>query len=135
MIDNERITIKDKQTCAVCGLVVANGDMAQAARVYICNSCAQEMVKNPIAEVKSDFNPDYAIPPGETLKEVMETLGIPEAELEKQTEINKIITGEQPITHDIATMLEFLTNVPAKMWLNLEANYIEQLAKLRETNK
>jgi len=79
-----------------------------------------------------DFNPDYAIPPGETIKEVIEFLGISEAELEKRIGTNKIITGEQSITHDIADMLEFLTGVPAKMWCSLEANYIEQLAKLKD---
>jgi len=54
MSNIKRIIIKDKKTCAVCGAVVANGEMAQAARVYICNSCVQEMVKNPIVEIKAD---------------------------------------------------------------------------------
>jgi len=89
---------------------------------------------------KYEFDPDYAIPPGETLKELMESLEISQKELSKRTgltimSLNRIIKGEQPVTYDTANILELVTNVPAKMWNNLEANYREQLAKIKELER
>ena len=89
---------------------------------------------------KYGFDPDYAIPPGETLKELMESLEMSQKELSKRTgltvqSLNRIIKGEQPITYDTANIFELVTNVPAKMWNNLEANYREQLAKIKELER
>ena len=89
---------------------------------------------------KYEFDPDYAIPPGETLKELMESLEMSQKEFSKRTgltimSLNRIIKGEQPVTYDTANILELVTNVPAKMWNNLEANYREQLAKIKELER
>ena len=92
------------------------------------------------ATKKYGFDPDYAIPPGETLKELMESLEMSQKEFSKRTgltimSLNRIIKGEQPVTYDTANILELVTNVPAKMWNNLEANYREQLAKIKELER
>jgi len=89
---------------------------------------------------KYEFDPDYAIPPGETLKELMESLEMSQKELSKRTgltvqSLNRIIKGEQPITYETANIFELVTNVPAKMWNNLEANYREQLSKIKELER
>jgi plasmid maintenance system antidote protein VapI len=89
---------------------------------------------------KYGFDPDYAIPPGETLKELIDSLEMSQKELSKRTgltvqSLNRIIKGEQPITYDTANIFELVTNVPAKMWNNLEANYREQLAKIKELER
>jgi HTH-type transcriptional regulator / antitoxin HigA len=89
------------------------------------------------ATKKYEFDPDYAIPPGETLKEIMESLEMSQKELSKRSgltvqSLNRIIKGEQPVTYDTANILELVTGVPAKMWNNLEVNYREQLAKIQE---
>ena len=83
------------------------------------------------------FEPDYAIPPGETLKEVMESLNMSQKELAIRTGVtvqtfNRIFKGEQPISYETSNKLELATGVPARMWNNLEAQYREQLAKLKE---
>jgi HTH-type transcriptional regulator/antitoxin HigA len=57
------------------------------------------------------FEPDYAIPPGQTLREVMESLGMSQAELAKRTDLtvqslNRIFKGAQPITYESANRLE-----------------------------
>ena len=83
------------------------------------------------------FEPDYAIPPGETLKEVMESLNISQKELGVHTGLtiqsfNRIFKGDQPISYETANKLELATGVPAGMWNNLEAQYREQLAKNKE---
>ena len=89
---------------------------------------------------KYGFDPDYAIPPGETLKELMESLEMSQKELSRRTgltvqSLNRIIKGQQPITYDTANIFELVTNVPAKMWNNLEANYREQLSKIKELER
>ena len=89
------------------------------------------------AKKRYEFEPDYAIPPGETLKEVMESLDMTQKELAIRTgltvqSLNRIFKGEQPITYDTANKLELATSVLARMWNNLEAQYQEQLAKIKE---
>ena len=89
---------------------------------------------------KYGFLPDYAVPPGETLKEVMEFLDMSQRELAVRTgltvqSLNRIFKGEQPITYETANRLELATGVPAHMWNNLEAQYREQLAKIEERER
>ncbi len=83
------------------------------------------------------FDPDYAIPPGETLKEAMESLDMTQKELSVRTgltvqSLNRIFKGEQPVTYETANRLELTTGISARMWNNLESQYREQLAKIRE---
>ena len=83
------------------------------------------------------YEPDYAVAPGETLQEVMESLGMSQKELAVRTELtvqslNRIFRGEQPITPYTAARLELVTGTPARLWNNLEANYRERLAAIAE---
>jgi addiction module HigA family antidote len=92
------------------------------------------------AAKKYGFEPDYAIPPGGTLREVMESLGMSQKELAGRTDLtvqslNRIFKGTQPITYETANRLELATGVPATMWNNLEAQYREQLAKTQERER
>lgn len=84
---------------------------------------------------KLAFKPDYAVSPGETLQEVMESLGMTLEELSRRTGLTKqslirIFRGDQPISFETADRLELVTNIPARFWNNLEALYREQLAKI-----
>ena len=77
------------------------------------------------------YDPDYAVPPGDTLKEVLESLNMSQKELAIRTDIhkisiNRICNGEQPITLDTANRLEMATGVLARFWNNLEIQYQEQ---------
>lgn len=81
------------------------------------------------------YEPDYATPPGATLRETIECLGIDQRELADRTglaakTLNQIIQGKAPLTHQTAMLLERVTKVPARIWNNLEAEYQEQLARL-----
>lgn len=81
------------------------------------------------------FEPDYAVPPGATLQEAIDHLGIDQKELAARTgmaakTINQIVKGKAPLTPDTALRLERVTGLPARTWNNLEANYREQLARL-----
>lgn len=86
------------------------------------------------------YEPDYAIPPGETLEEAMEVLGMTQQELAERTgltvqTLNRIVKGEQPITYETANKLEYVTGYPASFWNNLEAQYREQLVKVEEARE
>ncbi len=88
-------------------------------------------------KAKYRFEPDYAVAPGETLGETLESLGMTQAELAMRTgldkvSVNRIINGSQPITFETANKLELATGVPAGFWNNLEAQYRAQLARLDE---
>jgi len=83
------------------------------------------------------FNPDYAIPPGETLKETLEYIGMSQAELAERAgrplkTINEIIKGKVAITPETALQLERVLGISASFWNNLESNYQERVVRLKE---
>lgn len=83
------------------------------------------------------FQPDIAVKPGETLLESIDALGLSQAQLARRTNrpvktINEIIKGKAAITPDTAIQLERAIGIPASFWNNLERNYRETLARLRE---
>jgi HTH-type transcriptional regulator / antitoxin HigA len=95
----------------------------------------QHMVRK--AATRYAYEPDYAVPPGTTLQETIDSLGVTQRDLALRTgmapkTINQIIKGKAPITPDTSVLLERVTGVPARMWNNLESNYREQLARLAD---
>ena len=75
-----------------------------------------------------EFNPDYAVPPGETLKETLDWLSLSRQQLAEQTglkpsTIKRVVEGTEQIDWHIAELLQYATGVPARMWRNLETNY------------
>lgn len=88
-------------------------------------------------KLQNEFRPDYVSPPGETLLETLETVGMSQAELAKRTGrpnklINEIVKGKAAITFETALQLERVLGVPASFWNNRENQYRETLARLRE---
>ena len=84
--------------------------------------------------MKNRYRPDYAIPPGETLQEVLENKGMSLAELAEKTgssekTISEVVRGEAKITRDIALQLERDLGIPAGFWNNLQRQYDETLAR------
>ncbi len=83
---------------------------------------------------------DFATSPGETLQDTIDSLGMSQVELaeraglDKKT-INQIIKGIEPVSHKTALALEKVLSVPARFWLNLEANYREHLARAEEQQR
>jgi len=85
----------------------------------------------------NQFQPDYAIPPGITLQETLNTIGMSQAELAERMgrprkTINGIIKGKIAITSETAIQLERALGIPASFWINLEAQYQEILARRHE---
>lgn len=82
------------------------------------------------------FEPDYAVPPGATLRDAIQALNMSQAQLSLRTglshkHVNQIVRGSAPITHETALALEKVTGVPAKLWNNLEVNYRDRLARIQ----
>ena len=83
------------------------------------------------------FSPDYAVPPGATLLETIEDLGMTQTELAQRMgrplkTINEIVNGKSEITAETAIQLERVTGIPAGFWNNAEAIYRERKARLQE---
>lgn len=98
------------------------------------------MARKKETATRYSYEPDYAVPPGQTLQDTIDALGIDQRELAARAglspkHVNQVIKGIAPITHDTAIRLERVTGVPARMWNNLEANYREQLARLAEKDR
>lgn len=81
------------------------------------------------------YTPDYAVPPGRTLKETLDELHLSQSDFAVRASlslkhINQILQGSAPITLETALAFEKVTQVPARLWTRLESNYRE--AKLRQ---
>ena len=77
---------------------------------------------------------NWAIPPGETIEENIQFLGIPLNQLAEALRlpveaVEELISGERAITPDIAVGLEAALGIPAQFWLNGEALYRATLAR------
>jgi HTH-type transcriptional regulator / antitoxin HigA len=86
------------------------------------------------------YNPDYVSPPGETIQETLEMLGLSQAELAERTgrpkkTINEIILGKASITPETALQLELVLQIPSAFWLSREAKYRAFLARQEENNR
>ena len=84
-----------------------------------------------------EFTPDYAVPPGWTLLDLLEERGMTQAELAQRTDlsvkhINRLVKGHVPLSTDVALRLERVTGVSVRFWLTRESIYQERRARLAE---
>jgi HTH-type transcriptional regulator/antitoxin HigA len=76
------------------------------------------------------FRPDYAVPLGESLLELLELRGVSWTELAEQAglpleTLEGIRNGNTPVTAEIARRLEQVILVPARFWESLRRHYEE----------
>lgn len=86
---------------------------------------------------RNEYHPAAVLPPGATLAETLETIGMTQAELARRASrpiktINEIVQGKTEITADTAIQLERVLGVPAGFWQSLERNYRESIARARD---
>src|SRR5487761_2490736 len=86
---------------------------------------------------RNEYAPDMVSPPGETLLETLEELGMAQAELARRIgrpkkTVNEIVQGKAAITAETALQFERALGIPAKFWLTREAQYRESLARVDE---
>ena len=83
------------------------------------------------------FEPDFAVHPGGTLREKLEDLQITPKEFAVRTgkpeqTISKILNEKSAITPDMAVQFEKVLNIPAKFWLDMQADYDEYIARQKQ---
>lgn len=88
-----------------------------------------------MATKKYSYQPDYAVPPGATLREALEEKGISQSDLAQRTgmaekTISQIVNGIAPLTFDTAEKLEMALGIPARFWNKHELSYREALARI-----
>lgn len=93
-----------------------------------------------MTELNLSYQPKDVSPPGDTLAELIDELGISQAELARRmgrplNPVNEMILGTKEITEDTALELERVLGTPAHFWLAREAKYREFLARQRDANR
>ncbi|MFA5118777.1 MAG: HigA family addiction module antitoxin [Candidatus Omnitrophota bacterium] len=83
------------------------------------------------------YSPDYAVPPGVTISELLNHLGMTQVELADRTgrpekTISDIVNGKQGVTPETALQFERVLGMSASFWNNLEKNYRESLVRIEE---
>ncbi len=81
----------------------------------------------------NEYQPDFVTPPGETLQDLLDTIGMTKSELADRIgktpkHVGDIIKHGAPITPTTAMVLEKVLGTPASFWNNRERRYRESLA-------
>lgn len=90
-----------------------------------------------VKQLSYPYEPDFVSPPGDTILELLEERGMTQSELAQRMgrpvkTINEIIHGKAMLTPETALQLEKVLGTPARLWLALEHNYREHLARQAE---
>lgn len=91
-------------------------------------------------ESRNEYNPSVVIPPGMTISETIDALGVSQVELAQRLgmslpTINKIINGKAPISPETALGLERVLGVSAIFWNRYEAAYRDYLLRQDEAER
>jgi len=86
------------------------------------------------------FRPTYAVPPGETIADLLEEHEMTQTELAKRLgvtlkHVNQIVKGGASLSAELALGLEKVFRVPADFWLHRESLYQADLARQSETKE
>lgn len=94
-----------------------------------------------MAETRYEYNPDYAVPPGEILQERLDMKKMSQAELARRCDrstklISEIISGKAPIEANTALELEKVLGLKAEIWVKIDREYrlFNARKEVREAN-
>ena len=90
-----------------------------------------------MTELKHPFTPDWISPPGDTIADLLEERDWTQTQLSErlgytEKHVSQLINGKAPIGEETALKLERVLGSTAGFWLNREAHYRAQLAKIDE---
>src|ERR1700733_2748406 len=99
-------------------------------------SSTTRVVRLSPAELPKGTSTDYAVPPGETLQEMLEERGMSQRDFARRTglspkHVNKLLHGLVPLSADVAVRLERVMGTPARFWNQMEANYRSDLERIQ----
>lgn len=94
-------------------------------------------IKTNRATSKFEAAKSLLSPPGDTLQEHIDFIGMSQSELAERMgrpkeKINDIVKGREPITTATAFQLEKVLDIPASFWLNREKTYRQELYELQQ---
>ncbi|MFO8069563.1 MAG: ImmA/IrrE family metallo-endopeptidase [Alkalibacterium sp.] len=86
---------------------------------------------------KLEISKSLLSPPGDTIQEHIEFIGMSQAELAERMgrpkeKLNDIIKGREPISTATAFQLEKVLGIPAGFWMNREKTYRKELYELQQ---
>ncbi len=89
------------------------------------------------SERRNEYHPSKVFPPGDTLLETIEAMGMSQAELAvrmgvTEKRVSALMTGKSPISEDTALRLERVLGVDAAFRRNLEHLYRRHRAEMEE---
>ncbi|MBQ9521728.1 MAG: hypothetical protein IJR72_04060 [Oscillospiraceae bacterium] len=92
-----------------------------------------------MATKKTGISADLLIHPGEAVVDILELRHMTWDELVLATGlpssyVNGVIAGQQDISAEFAEALERVFDVPKSFWMNLQANYNEEVAEFRRAS-
>jgi HTH-type transcriptional regulator/antitoxin HigA len=93
-----------------------------------------------VMATEHSFRPTYAVPPGETIADLLEEHEMTQTELAKRLgvtlkHVNQVVKGGASISAELALGLEKVFRVPASFWLNRESLYQADVARQSETKE
>lgn len=82
----------------------------------------------------------FLIPPGATILEHLEQIGMSQAELSERLGktrewVNDLVKGREPVSQRTAQRLEYVLGIPAGFWLELEASYRRDKQRWEEAQR
>lgn len=86
-------------------------------------------------KMDASFDYDFAIHPGETLADELEIRAMTQKALAEAMDrpvqvVNEIVNGKEAITAETALQLEYVFDIPARFWMNLQIGYDLTVARL-----
>jgi len=84
-----------------------------------------------------ELQKEFLSPPGDTIQETIDTIGMSQAELAERIgrpkeKLNEIIKGREPITLKTAILLERVLGIPVSFWMEREREYREEIARIEQ---
>lgn len=84
--------------------------------------------------------PNYAVSPGEHIREWLSDHDVNAAELARRLNVtpkhvSELLSGKAPLSADVALGLERVTGIPARIWNRFESGYREALARINESSR
>ena len=82
---------------------------------------------------------EFIIHPGETIAEILEDRDMTQRELAVRTgvtekHISTVINGQKNISAAFARKLEYALGIETSFWMNLQANYDQELIEFEDVN-
>lgn len=109
-------------------------ELARVDSFYGVGGITRSLVLRDAPASGAPFAPNWVVPPGDTIADVLEERGWTQAELAQRLgyadeHVSQIINGDAAITEDVAARLACVLGSTAGFWLRKEATYRGRLER------